>query len=327
MAITSAIDLPRDQFAHAGAPKEWWWHTGTLRCGNRLFGFEVTATGHFDQDFQFTEIMITDVQARRHFQKTTGAAPFDPKWAQSDPALPWYVRLCGPLGANGAVSMQAPVGDPFSMSVAASFEDEASGLPCMLNLLMKQNDLPLLVWGTGVREVYKDKPPLQANNYYYSFTKLHAVGTLQIGAESFDVEGLTWMDHEYGAFPTGTQWVLQDMQLDNGVHISNYFSSIQPVENQATPSNATILWPDGKCTFVSTVTTPIAPTWTNAAAKTYCLRMRVDIAELNASFLVTSLVPDQEFAAGPVYEGVAHAVGSFDGKAVSGTAWLEQSIG
>ncbi len=28
---TSAISLPKDQYAHTGAPTEWWWHVGTLK--------------------------------------------------------------------------------------------------------------------------------------------------------------------------------------------------------------------------------------------------------------------------------------------------------
>ena len=37
------LSLPKDMYLHQGAPTEWWWHTGTLRAGNRTFGFEVSA--------------------------------------------------------------------------------------------------------------------------------------------------------------------------------------------------------------------------------------------------------------------------------------------
>ena len=42
----SEIELPRDQYAHSGAPTEWWWHVGTLESADgRKFGFEINATG------------------------------------------------------------------------------------------------------------------------------------------------------------------------------------------------------------------------------------------------------------------------------------------
>ena len=37
------LTLPKDMYLHLGAPTEWWWHIGTLRAGNRTFGFEINA--------------------------------------------------------------------------------------------------------------------------------------------------------------------------------------------------------------------------------------------------------------------------------------------
>jgi predicted secreted hydrolase len=327
MPVTSYIELPRDQYVHPGAPAEWWWHTGTLTCGDRVFGFEINATSRLEPEaYAFTQISVTDVQSQVHYQKTTLMA-YDPQWAQTDHDQPWYARLGGAPGSNGAIEMQSPAGAPLTMHVAASFQETSASPPCAFDLQLTQNAEPLLVFGDGRTLVDPDgKTPLERYNYYYSLTKLQASGELRIGDETFAVQGMTWMDHEYGAFATSTKWVLQDMQLDNGVHLSNFASAVVPVENQRIPAMASILWPEGNSSFVNTFMTPLAPTWESPDGKTYCLTMRVEIPDLNADLEVASLMPAQEFSGGPVYEGVARAEGQFAGDSVSGTAWTEQKI-
>jgi predicted secreted hydrolase len=324
----SAITLPDDQYAHAGAPTEWWWHIGTLKAGSRTFGFEINAASFSYVLTQFTEIMITDVAGQKHYRKNTVCEPFDIFYAQSNSELPWYVQLGGGVGANGAVQMHAPAGRIMPMSVVASFLDETTNTPCALNLMLNQEEgaAPLLVWGTGFHINNPDgKTPLDKNNYYYSFTKLQATGTVQIGDEILQVHGLTWMDHEYGAFGAGTKWILQDMQLDNGVHLSNFAVSAPPVEGQPMASNATVLWPDGRSTFVETTLTPLAPTYTSADGTVFCLTMKVEIPELDAVLTVETLFPEQTFI-DTLYEGVARAHGTFGGRPVTGTAWNEQAL-
>jgi hypothetical protein len=68
------------------------------------------------------------------------------------------------------------------------------------------------------------------------------------------------------------------------------------------------------------------PTYTSSDGTTFCLAMRIDIAEPAASITVTSLFPNQTFAPGSLYEGAARAEGTFAGKPVCGTAWNEQSL-
>lgn len=330
MASKIWIELPRDHYAHPDAPTEWWWNVGTLASGDRVFGFEITVNGDpvasgGRPPLNFTQIMLTDVANAIHYQKTAGAL-FSPGWAESDPGKPWHVTMAAPDSSGGGVTMSAPVDNPLSMSVQASFIDADSNVPIAFDLQLDQQGPPLYVFGTG-RENTADPPDPPAYNYYYSLTHLRASGTIRIGEESFAVEGLTWQDHEYGAFPAGTDWTLQDMQLDNGVHLSNFAANTPPVLDQAMKSQATLLI-DGVSTFVDTRTTPRAPTWLSAEGKIYFMIWDVEIdTPVPASLRVTSLVAGQEFK-GPakVYEGVASVVGTWDGAAVTGTAWNEQRI-
>jgi predicted secreted hydrolase len=233
------------------------------------------------------------------------------------------------------VTMSAPSGDPTEdMAVSALLDDETTQSVVSFDLTLSQQGPPFIVWGTGVKPAPGTTgTPLQTNNYYYSLTHLQASGSISIDGESFDVTGVTWMDHEYGYFGTSTspvKWILQDMQLDDGVSISNY-AVIDPTTlrlNQATASNATIQRADGITYYVPTVVTPIGRTWLSpASGSTYFLQLQVDIPGFDATLVATSLVDAQEFpvTGSSVYEGVAGATGTFEGHEVSGSAWIEQN--
>jgi len=322
----SVIHLPADQYLHRGAPTEWWWHIGTLKAGDRTFGFEINAASF--QAFGFTQVMLTDVDRNHHFQQTTQCLrpPFEPDgWAEHDTAQDWFVKL-------GEVTMHAPQSDPTGhMRVTAQLVDEGTGTKVAFDLTLSQEGPPFIVWGTGVRPPPPPKPDLRRNNFYYSLTRLAASGSIAIGDEKLEVTGVTWMDHEYGFFGTQEQrpkWILQDMQLGNGVCISNY-TTRPPELDQKTASQATVQRADGTTYFVRSFVTPIGATWTSPATLvTYFMQLKVEIPAFEATLFVSSLVDSQEFPVqgAPVYEGVARAVGTFEGEEVSGTAWNEQTM-
>ncbi|MFO1313942.1 MAG: lipocalin-like domain-containing protein [Burkholderiales bacterium] len=406
------LRLPQDMYLHEGAPTEWWWHIGTLRAGERVFGFEINAASFEGQGFAFTQVMLSDVARDRHYQRTTPFVPlvFEPRrWAESDPAKDWYARLgsvesrlsalelvspgsgytsdpqieivggggsgaaalavrdaaTGGLatvvlvsagsgytslpevrvvggGGSGAVvralhtyvSMTAPQSDPTQdMHVQALLIDDPSLTEVRFDLRFSQQGRPFFVWGTGINPGGSGHD-LQTNNYYFSLTRLAASGTIEVGGEVFQVEGTTWMDHEYGAFGTAAnpvKWFLQDMQLDDGTCISNY-STIEeglPALGERRPSNATIQDASGSIWYVPTFVTPIGRTWTSpVSGETYFMKFRIEIPSFDAELVVESLMDSQEFpvVGSPVYEGAASAEGTFRGRRVRGTAWNEQDL-
>jgi predicted secreted hydrolase len=335
------ITLPADQYGHTGAPTEWWWHVGTLESADgRKFGFEINATGM--QAYAFTQIQITDVLNQRSYQKVNPVIPCPADWAEYDLNKKWYVKLPGSQDpADGAVMMQENDndGNPLNMKVKAGFTDAATGTVCGLELTFLQQGPPLLVWGNGSKLVNPEgKTPITRNNYYYSLTHLQASGYITIGNEKIEVSGLTWMDHEYGSFPDGSTgpviWLLQDMQLDDGLHLSNYTEfGVLPEENVPMPSNATIL-KNGESIFVDTVTTPMGPTFTSSKGVVFFMKFKVEInsPQLTATFIVESSYPDQLFkdgAGADVYEGVGtcYKVSDTGEPAGYGAAWIEQNLG
>jgi len=410
-----AIHLPADHYAHPGAPTEWWWNIGTLQAGERTFGFEVNAASYVGQGgFAFTQIMLTDVNNNRHFQRTTPylAGVFNCEdWAEHDPTKDWFVALGSPsnylsgiqvtspgsgytsaptveitggggvkasatanLNASGAVAsidlwsagggytsepavtltggggsgatakafhsyvtMNAAAGDPTqNMAVKARLVDEMTQAVVTFDLTLSQQGPPFLVLGSGLIPVPMTcGSPLQKNNYYYSLTHLQASGSISIEGETLQVTGVTWMDHEYGAFAAAgksVKWILQDMQLDNGVSISN-FTLDEPELDKETKSIATVQYPDRPTIWVLSTTKPGRPWTSPITGKIYFMELQVEMQRglipwwPDASLTVTSLIESQEFpvTGGAIYEGVARASGVFNGQEVSGTAWNEQT--
>lgn len=360
--LVPAIQLPQDQYAHPNAPTEWWWHVGTLiTSDNRSFGFEVNACGLGENNTgkamaYFTQIAITDVQNQKHYQKVNdiigNALPPEWTWAETDVSKPWFVKLPGEADDsgkqtnNGAVTMKAVGNNPLHMEVTASFNDLNTNTPCVIELTLEQKGEPLLVWGTGCHEDVDPKgtSPITKNNYYYSLTHLQAIGILTIGAEKFAVTGLTWMDHEYGAFPnpgskkTNT-WTLQDVQLNNDLHLSNYTQfDVTPKEGVPMSSSVTLLSEDGKSHFIKdAITTPLNPV--SLDGKQYFMRFKIQLHPHGLYIMVESLVQDQRFIDlhpkpfnNSGYEGVGKAEMRFalsetnDILLSSGTAWIEQNV-
>jgi predicted secreted hydrolase len=341
MTSESYIHLPADQYRHqednVPAQAEWWWHIGTLRHGDRVFGFEINAAGFAPKDsdkrFLLAYIMLTDVQSKRHYHTMNGFSWSD-DWAQTDTAKPWSVNV-GKAGEPGAISMSAEKNTPLTMNVQARFQDATSGSQIAFDLRFQARLPPLLVFGDG------RSPPIDSHgetslaryNFYYSFPKLDASGTLAIDGEVRQVQGTTWMDHEFGAWPKSVKWILQDITLDNGVCLSVFTGSdVEIIEHHTVRASVTVLGLDGISRFShDALVTPLSPAWKSPSGVTYFPTVKVEIASLRAEFLVKSLIPDQEFwnsdiPGSQVYEGVAIAEGFYDGIPAHGTAWNEQHL-
>jgi predicted secreted hydrolase len=409
-ASASVIRLPIDEYLHLGTPTEWWWHTGTLKAGNRVFGFEINAASFRKDGFGFTQVSLADVANNKYYQSTV---PYFPPlsynadlWAEANTTKDWNVQLGNPAnhlsaivvtnagsgytsapaveitggggalalatavvnagkvaaivllspgtgftsiptvtltggGGTGAtaratdsfVTMHAPAADPTrNMAIKALIQDEPTGTPVSFDLTMSQQGPVLIIWGTGVNVGPGTQPELVRNNYYYSLTHLQTAGSITIGTEKLNVSGVTWMDHEYGAFGSAdhpVKWILQAMQLENGTRVHNYTIE-EPVLNKRSAALATIMLPDGTTYLEQTFVTPFGRTWTSPqSGRTYFMQLKVEMPTFDSTFIVESLIDAQEFptAGAPVYEGVASTVGTFQGLPAKGTAWNEQALG
>jgi predicted secreted hydrolase len=360
------VSLPKDMYLHTpaynkllapnGCQTEWWWHIGTLKSvdGKRTFGFEINACALYKAGGAFTQVMLTDVEKQLHYHESKAGIAIPDLWAESDTSKPWFVALEN-------VSMKGPQGDPTQkMSVKAKLTDGSTVVE--FDLSMSQDGAPLYVFGDGtVLHPGQKKPNLGENNFYFSLTRISTTGTIKIyhgevlEPEVIEVSGLTWMDHEWGNFTDksksgktqSVQWILQDMQLENGITLSNFTLS-PPTLNVPMSSMATVqLEPGGKSHYVETSMTAIkavnyqipTPTKTDpnkTTERTYFTEIVVSVPEFGIEAFVKSSMDKQLFAGG-IYEGVGtvtaviNATDNSSGERktpteTKGTAWVEQNI-
>jgi predicted secreted hydrolase len=415
-AANVVLSLPTDMYRHKNAPTEWWWHIGTLRAGDRVFGFEINAASFVGQSFAMTQVSLSDVEGEQHYEHTQIYVPkpignFDvANWAEGDPSKDWYARLgdaSWPVGgfnitdggsgytsaptvtiegdgsgasglavldANGgvgqlvllqpgtgytetptvtltggggsgatavavrnAISMTAPQADPSQDIVVTSvFTDADTGSEVTFDLTLSQQGRPFYVFGTGI-EPSATTQSMTEDNYYFSYTRLEASGTITLDGETFEVSGTTWMDHEYGYFGGSSadarvRWLLQDLQLDNGYTISNagiIGEGFKPEIGVSVKAYATIQDADGELYYVASTITPVGELWVSpSTGQGYAQQFLVEIPSFDASFTVTTRLVDQEFAlsGAPIYEGTAGVSGEILGEQVTGDAWIEQAF-
>jgi predicted secreted hydrolase len=351
--------MPDDQYLHPGAPAEWWWHTGTLKgksaSGERTFGFEINAVSWMG-GAMFSQVMLTDVTNQLHYMQNA-TYPSNPQWAESDPSKPWFVRLPSTLLSKATVTMDGnQTAAQLQMNVQATLvsqtkatEHQVVTFDLQLSQAISQRP-PMLIWGTGI---YPSAPgSLLTNNFYYSLTQLTASGSITMPSlsdphtmETFQVTGVTWMDHEYGFFGSAAnpvKWILQDVQITDGVFqgvtLSNFATvgagQAALVANEPSPSQATVQFPDGTTYFVHTSMTPRDPWVSPVSKKLYYMTFQIDLPSFDTTIVVRSLMNEQEFATSlpiigvvsEIYEGVASASVQVGNEPVaSGFAWNEQA--
>ena len=357
------VSLPKDMYAHtpvynketapSGCQTEWWWHIGTLKTvnGERTFGFEINACALYNPGVAFTEVMLTDVEKQIHYHESKSTFGVPSAWAETDSSKLWQVSL-----ENVSMKASEITNPTKNMSITAKLKQGSTQVE--FDLTMTQNGEPLYVFGDGATlKPGQSKPNLGENNFYFSLTRIDTSGTIKIlekgqsEPEVFDVVGVTWMDHEWGNFTDqsssgksqSVQWILQDMQLENGYTISN-FTLDPPTLNVPMNSMATVqLTPEGKSYYVETSMTAIksvsypAPTQENPEnKKTYFTEIVVSVPEFGIEAFVKSSMDKQLFEGG-IYEGVGTVTAVVNametdegtkGKAIQtkGTAWVEQNI-
>ena len=164
-------------------------------------------------------------------------------------------------------------------------------------------------------------------SHYFSLTRLLTTGSIDVGGKAYQVEGTSWMDHEFftgsmAADETGWDWL--SVQLEDGAELMLYRlrhrdGSIDPF------SSGSYVDAQGKSEFLSVgdfSMTPAGDDWTSALTKaSYPERWHVSIAKLGIGFDVTTPLRDQELVSsyGPSYwEGAVDISGQRGGATLRG---------
>jgi predicted secreted hydrolase len=213
------LAFPADHGPHDDYQTEWWYYTGNLTAETgEHFGYQLTffrralappdqrtgrASAWAADQVYMAHLALTDVSSGKHyaFEKLArGAAGL--AGAQGEPFRVWLEdwSVAGP--SAGQARLRAAV-------------TPASDLSLNLDLNLFDLKGPVLQGDRG----YSRKGPEPGNaSYYVSQPRMATAGTVTVDGRTFNVNGLSWMDHEWstralGAEQTGWDWF--SIQLDD----------------------------------------------------------------------------------------------------------------
>ena len=197
------VSLPADDAPHPDAPTEWWYYNGRLEAsGGRQFGFHfvvfVVRLAGFPP-VRIAHFAITDGEKRVY--AADQRAELGPGNASPVDGFDFEVRGWRVAGSGGDDRLSAQVGE------------------YTIDLDFASAKRPVLHGGTGSLDV----STAGQTSSYYSRTRMQARGAISTGAETTDVSGLAWFDHQWGNFSAPTiGWDWLAMQLDDGSDVMLY---------------------------------------------------------------------------------------------------------
>jgi predicted secreted hydrolase len=240
--------FPQDHFSHPEFKTEWWYYSGHLMAQDKKsFGYQLTffRTGLTRetknqkskwsiQDLYFAHLAITDESKKKfkYLEKISrgslgeaGASPYKSGeksfriWIED-----WSIEGKGP-------SMQY-----YSLKAG----DKNFGIELMLTpeknpVIHGQNGISQKAEGEGYA------------SHYYSIPRLKTEGKIFLQNKEVSVQGISWMDHEFGStqlreYQVGWDWF--SIQLDNGMELMLY--QIRQKDGNIDPfSSGTIVFPNG----------------------------------------------------------------------------------
>jgi len=217
-ASDAAIRFPADFGAHPLTRTEWWYITGSLQHGERLFGFQITffrsATGvaadhpsrFAASQLVFAHAALSDLDGKRlrHDQRIARAG-----FGIADAALgDTRLRL------RDWLLEREPSADAARSRYRVGVTSHSAGFGFELSLAT--DAAPLLQGDAGLSH----KGPLPGEtSRYYSQPQLDTRGTVSLDGHALAVSGRAWLDHEWSdsflpAGSVGWDWI--GINLDDG---------------------------------------------------------------------------------------------------------------
>lgn len=318
------FEFPQDHAAHPDYRHEWWYLTGNLRDPlGRRFGYQFTLFR-----FALDSGEFTGVSAWRTRQLYMGHL------AVTDVATGRF--LTAQRFARGALGLAGAEADPLHIwledwslrgerersrwRVGAATHEVALQLSLIpLKQLVLQGE-------DGLSR--KGAEPGNAS-YYYSLTRLRTEGEIRVGAEVFTVEGLSWLDREWGTSALGADVVGWDwfaLQLQDGRELMLYH--LRRADGTPDAHSAGVLVDaQGGATplALDARSITVTRTWRSPrTAITYPAGWRLRLPEHGLDLDVRPLVNTQEWDGAVRYwEGAVAVRGSAGDRAIEGSGYVE----
>ncbi|GAC1526694.1 MAG: lipocalin-like domain-containing protein [Vulcanimicrobiaceae bacterium] len=322
-----AFVFPRDHGAHPGYQSEWWYYTGHLKTSDgRRFGYELT--------FFRVGLKPGDPQPNSTQSRWRGHQLYPAHFALTDEAgktffhVDRFAREAIGMGyaASGRLDVHAddwtlrgaPAGGADRERMTMHARAEVAGGADAIDLVQTPAKPPAIHGHGGVSRKAACR---SCASHYYSYTRLQTTGTLTYRGKRLAVDGLSWMDHEYGSDElqrdqAGWDWFA--IQLDDDRELMLYL--LRQKDGSVTPqSSGSIVQRDGTVTYLPREAFAIEKTATWKSPHTggvYPSAWRVRVASQKIDLTLAPTVADQELAG--TTTGVSYWEGAVDVRDATG---------
>ena len=320
--------FPRDHFNHEEFQTEWWYTTGNLTAADgHRYGFELTffrqgmdrdqsKRDSWDiQDLYLAHLALSDLDGGKfyHSERTNRAGPGLAGIDETQKRIwngNWEIRW------NGEDEILNVVDETFSLAFTLH-----SDKPPVIH---GENGLSQKAAGAGHA------------SHYISFTRLRTKGTIAMAGKAIQVQGSSWMDHEFFTHSIEREqlgWDWLSLQLEDDTELMLY--QFRRKDGSADPfSSGTYVDKQGKSLHLAASDFQLAPageTWTSSTTGArYPVAWSIEIPKLGLKLAATTRLKSQELAGGsriaPSYWEGAIAIEGMRGAArAQGVGYLEMT--
>ena len=318
-------EFPRDHFNHSDYQTEWWYYTGNLRStdGHR-FGFELTffrqgiardadrSTWHI-HDLYMAHLALSDLTGHQFYHQE--------RINRAGPGVAGIDQNTGVIW-NGNWQVQLTEARQALRGIDEKFDLSLNLMPAKPPVIHGRDGISRKGAGTGHA------------SHYISFTRLATSGMVDLNGASYQVQGASWMDHEFfsgsmDASESGWDWV--SLQFDDKSEVMLY--RLRHKDGTVDPySSGSYIDAQGKYSYLSAADftmTPAGETWTSPQTKgVYPIRWHLTIPKLEIDATVSTPLASQEMTSnfGPSYwEGAIDVEGKRAGNELHGSGYLEMT--
>jgi len=324
------LSFPADHYSHPHFKTEWWYYTGHFQTGSgRPYGYQVTFfrfglrdrqnEEKKDQPIVFTDLYmahfaLSDIHAKKFlFRERINRGYGAKAGAATDRYLVWNEDWKVEGDARQHVIQVNDRGTKLGLRLTAMKPPALHG----------QNGLSQKAEGEGHA------------SYYYSLTRMKTEGEIEIAGQKEKVQGLSWMDHEFGSNQlredqVGWDWF--SIQLDNQTELMLYL--IRRKDGSPGPySSGTLVNADGTTKHLKLMDFHVQPLekWKSAkSGATYPMKWKVTIPAEGIELDIAPAFSDQELITNrstrvTYWEGAVGIKARFKQSSVTGEGYVEMT--
>ncbi|MCL4503072.1 MAG: carotenoid 1,2-hydratase [Deltaproteobacteria bacterium] len=318
--------FPADHGSHPEYKTEWWYWVGHLTSREgETFGYQLTffrvalirpapeaRSAWRLNTVYFAHLAISDPKLRRlHFREKAGREA---------------------LGLSGAEvgHLRVWIDDWQAEQAGQAMHLQAKDEGLALDLLLTPLKPPALHGEDGFS---RKAAASDAASYYYSTSRLDTRGRVALDGRTLEVNGASWMDHEFfsGAMAPGlVGWDWFALQLDDGREVMLYLLR-QKDGRLDLASSGTLVDAAGKTRHLKLKDFQVKATgtWKSPHTKAvYPAGWQINITRAGLHLTLTPTLADQEVRAGApakvsYWEGQVKIQGQKEGKPINGLGYVE----